>query len=62
LAKSSIDVGEYPFAAVITRNGSFFCESINKLRRNHDVNRHAEIAAFSKTQTVEQQIYSKFSA
>jgi tRNA(adenine34) deaminase len=52
LAKSSINVGEYPFAAVIARNGLFFCESINKVRRNHDVNRHAEIAAISKKQTV----------
>ena len=52
LAKSSINAGEYPFAAVIARNGSFFCESINKVRRDHDVNRHAEIAAISKAQTV----------
>ena len=52
LAKSSVDAGEYPFAAVIARNGSFFCESINKVRQDHDVNRHAEVAAISTAQTI----------
>jgi tRNA(adenine34) deaminase len=52
LAQSSINAGEYPFAAVIARNGSFFCESINKVRRDHDVNRHAELAAVSEAQTL----------
>ncbi|WP_082512361.1 nucleoside deaminase [Afipia sp. Root123D2] len=51
LAKSSIDAGEYPFAAVIACNGAFLCESINKVKCDRDVNRHAEIAAVSKAQT-----------
>lgn len=52
LAKSSIEAGEYPFAAVIARNGTFFCESINKARQDHDVNRHAEVAAISTAQKI----------
>jgi tRNA(adenine34) deaminase len=50
LAGCSVNEGEYPFAAVIARNGSFLCESINKVRREHDVNHHAEVAAISKAQ------------
>lgn len=52
LGKSSISAGEYPFAAVIARNGSFLCESINKVRHDHDVNRHAEVAVISEAQAL----------
>jgi tRNA(adenine34) deaminase len=52
LAASSIDEGEYPFAAVIARNGSFLCESINRVRCDRDVNRHAEVAAIAQAQLV----------
>lgn len=50
LAGSSLAAGEYPFAAVIARNGVFLCESINRARQDHDVNRHAEVAAISLAQ------------
>jgi hypothetical protein len=30
--------GEHPFAAVIARHGVFLCESINRVKRDHDVN------------------------
>jgi tRNA(adenine34) deaminase len=48
----SVNEGEYPFAAVIARNGSFLCESINRVKRDRDVNRHAEVAAIAKAQLV----------
>jgi tRNA(adenine34) deaminase len=44
--------GEYPYAAVITRNGTFVCESINRVTADHDVTRHAEVAAISEAQKV----------
>ena len=50
LAKSSVSEGEYPFAAVIARDGDFLCESINRIKRDHNVNSHAEIVAISKAQ------------
>jgi tRNA(adenine34) deaminase len=50
LAKSSIGAGEYPFAAVIARDGEFLCESINRTKRDRDVTSHAEIVALSKAQ------------
>ena len=52
LAESSTNEGEYPFAAVIASNGAFLCESANRVRRDGDVNSHAEIVAISKAQAI----------
>jgi tRNA(adenine34) deaminase len=52
LAGSSARQGEYPFAAVIARNGDFVCESINRVKQDRDVNHHAELVAISKAQLV----------
>ena len=52
LGASSVKEGEYPFAAVIASNGSFVCESINRVKRDRDVNRHAEVIAISRAQLV----------
>lgn len=52
LGGSSVKAGEYPFAAVIASKGLFLCESINRVRHDRDVNRHAEVAAISKAQSV----------
>jgi tRNA(adenine34) deaminase len=52
LAESSADDGEYPFAAVIASNGAFLCESANRVKRDHDLNSHAEIVAISKAQAI----------
>ncbi len=52
LGRSSVSAGEYPFAAVIARNGSFLCESINMVRHDHDVNRHAEVSVISEAQAI----------
>lgn len=52
LAELSLEAGEYPFAAVIARNGTLLCEEINRVRLDRDVSRHAETAAISKAQMV----------
>jgi tRNA(adenine34) deaminase len=50
LSKSSSGQGEYPYAAVICRNGKFVCESINRVAHDNDVMRHAEVIALSEAQ------------
>lgn len=52
LAEASVSEGEYPFAAVIASNRALLCESTNRVKRDHDVNSHAEIVAISKAQLV----------
>lgn len=50
LSKSSGKSGEYPYAAVICRNGEVVAESTNRVSHEHDVTRHAEIVAISLAQ------------
>jgi tRNA(adenine34) deaminase len=50
LAQSAGSRGEYPFAAVIGRRGEFISESINMVRNEGDVTRHAEMLAISSAQ------------
>jgi tRNA(adenine34) deaminase len=50
LAQSAASKKEYPFAAVIARRGEFICESLNMVRRERDVTRHAEMVAISLAQ------------
>ncbi len=50
LAMHSVDLGEYPYAAVICRNGEVVCESINLVRHDRDVTHHAEMVAMSEAQ------------
>jgi tRNA(adenine34) deaminase len=50
LAKSSRVDREYPFAAVVARQGEFICEASNRVRRDGDVTRHAEMVALSAAQ------------
>jgi tRNA(adenine34) deaminase len=50
LAACSVGDGEYPFAAVIAHNDAVLCESANRVKRDHDVNSHAEIVAISAAQ------------
>ena len=52
VAEASAGAGEYPFAAVIASNGTFLCESANRVKRDHDVNGHAEIVAIAKAQAI----------
>jgi tRNA(adenine34) deaminase len=48
LAMHAADIGEYPYAAVICRNGALVCESINSAKHDHDVLHHAEAVAMSE--------------
>jgi tRNA(adenine34) deaminase len=50
LAQSAASSGEYPFAAVIGRRGEFISESLNMVRKEADVTRHAEMLAISSAQ------------
>jgi tRNA(adenine34) deaminase len=50
LAQSARSRREYPFAAVIGRRGEFICESLNMVRTERDVTRHAEMVAISSAQ------------
>jgi tRNA(adenine34) deaminase len=42
--------GEYPYGVVISRNGTVVAESINRVRHERDVTRHAEVVAISAAQ------------
>jgi len=50
LAIRSADLGENPYAAVICHDGTFVCESINAVVRDHDVTHHSEAVAISEAQ------------
>ena len=50
LSKRSGESGEYPYAAVICRDGKIVAESMNRVSHERDVTRHAEIAAISLAQ------------
>lgn len=50
LSKKSGKVGEYPYGAVICRNGTVVAESINRVTHDGDVTRHAEVVAISSAQ------------
>lgn len=50
LSKASGKAGEYPYGAVICRAGTVVAESINRVRHDGDVTRHAEVVAISLAQ------------
>jgi len=50
LAIKSSEQGEYPYGAVIARNGEVVVESTNRVARDRDVTRHAEVVAISEAQ------------
>jgi tRNA(adenine34) deaminase len=50
LAAKSAGHGEYPYAAVLVRNGQIVAEASNRIARDHDVTRHAEMVAISLAQ------------
>ena len=50
LAIESAKQGEYPYAAIITRNGQVVAESTNRVARDRDVTRHAEVVAIAEAQ------------
>jgi tRNA(adenine34) deaminase len=50
LSKTSKQVGEFPFACVIAKDGEVIVETLNRVARDGDVTRHAEIVAIGMAQ------------
>src|SRR5688572_18410542 len=50
LSRASGDAGEYPYAAVISLDGRAIAESINRVKQDRDVTRHAEVCAIQVAQ------------
>ena len=50
LSVQSGEEGEYPYGVVIRREGEVITEATNRVAREHDVTRHAEVVAISQAQ------------
>ncbi len=50
LSKESGAAGEYPYGVLICRAGRVVAESINRVKHDSDVTRHAEVVAISAAQ------------
>jgi tRNA(adenine34) deaminase len=50
LSTQSGQAGEYPYGAVVCRDGAIVAESINRVTHDCDVTRHAEVVAISLAQ------------
>jgi tRNA(adenine34) deaminase len=50
LSCASGKAGEYPYGAIITRGGDVIASSINRVTRDRDVTRHAEVVTISAAQ------------
>src|ERR1035437_7710272 len=50
LAAQSAEQGEYPYGAVIARNGRIVAETTNQVAHDRDVTRHAEVVAICEAQ------------
>ncbi len=50
LAAKSADQSEYPYAAVVVRDGEIVAETTNKVAQDRDVTRHAEMVAICMAQ------------
>src|SRR5450759_2607144 len=50
LATQSAEQGEYPYGAVIARNGRIVAETTNRVAHDRDVTRHAEVVAICEAQ------------
>ncbi|RAI45380.1 nucleoside deaminase [Rhodoplanes roseus] len=50
LSRIAVGKGEYPFGAVVAREGRIVAEAINRTIRDGDVSRHAEVIALARAQ------------
>src|SRR6266576_2368287 len=50
LSPAATRQGEFPFACVIARNGQVIAEATNRVARDRDITRHAELLAISEAQ------------
>lgn len=48
LSREGAAAGEYPFGAVVARNGEVVAEAVNHSVRTRDVSRHAEVLALAE--------------
>ena len=55
LAAKAAAQGEYPYAAVVVRDGEIVAETTNKVAQDRDVTRHAETVAISEAQKTARQ-------
>jgi tRNA(adenine34) deaminase len=52
LSAAAVQAGELPFSCVICKEGEIVVETTNRVMRDADVTRHAEIIAISEAQRV----------
>ena len=52
LARTATAAGEFPFAAVLSKDGEVIAETINRVAGDADITRHAELLAVSEGQKV----------
>jgi tRNA(adenine34) deaminase len=50
LSRASGEAGEYPYGAIISRGDQIVASSINRVRQDGDITRHAEVVAISAAQ------------
>src|SRR3712207_8891606 len=50
LSREAVKAGEFPFACIIAENGQVVVETTNRVSRDRDVTRHAELLAVSEAQ------------
>ena len=50
LSRASGEAGEYPYGAIISRGDQIVASSINRVRQDGDITRHAEVVAISLAQ------------
>ena len=50
LSRHAISQGEFPFACVICKDGDILVETTNRVKRDTDVTKHAEMVAMSEAQ------------
>jgi tRNA(adenine34) deaminase len=50
LSRTATQEGEFPFASLISKNGEIVAQATNRVARDNDVTRHAELLAISAAQ------------
>jgi len=50
LSRHAISQGEFPFACVVCKDGDILVETTNRVKRDTDVTKHAEMVAMSEAQ------------
>lgn len=48
LAQENVDIGGWPFSAIITKNSEIVADAVNSVHKSNDPSDHAEVAAIRK--------------